>query len=70
MGISMEQSRPSSNATNGLVCMGPLAMGPRRLSMRGRFDNIFRLSIGAAVKKFSDSFQWREKNLSPTLQLS
>ena len=57
----MEQSRPSSNATNGLVCRGPLAMGPRRLSMRGRFDNIFRLSIGAVAKKFSDSFNGGRK---------
>jgi hypothetical protein len=46
MGISMEQSRPSSNATSGLVWMGPLVIGPLRFSIRGRLGIIFRLSIG------------------------
>lgn len=46
MGISMEQSRPSSKATSGLVWMGPFAIGPLRFSIRGRLGIIFRLSIG------------------------
>lgn len=45
IGISMEQSRPSSSATRGRVCIGPLEMGPRRFSTLGRFAIILRLSI-------------------------
>lgn len=44
MGISIEQSLPSKRATSGLVCIGPLEMGPRK-SMRGRFGSILRLSM-------------------------
>lgn len=46
MGISMEQSRPSRSATSGRVCIGPLAIGPLKFSIRGRLGIIFRLSIG------------------------
>ncbi|KYN20306.1 hypothetical protein ALC57_07210, partial [Trachymyrmex cornetzi] len=46
MGISIEQSRPSRSATSGRVWIGPLAIGPLKVSIRGRLGIIFRLSIG------------------------
>uniref|UniRef100_A0A6B0V1F3 Uncharacterized protein n=1 Tax=Ixodes ricinus TaxID=34613 RepID=A0A6B0V1F3_IXORI len=52
IGISTEQSRPSSSATRGRACRGPFATGPRApsggLSMRGRFRGFF-LSIAGST---------------------
>lgn len=44
IGISIEQSRPSSRATSGRDCIGPFEIGPRTSPKRDRFGNISLVS--------------------------
>lgn len=45
IGISIEQSRPSSNATKGRACIGPLEIGARTSPNLGLFVIIFNLLL-------------------------